>query len=79
MHHDFAAIYQGYLTAPIEAHDDTMKSMVDALTRMLVKMHNENLAIEATSKGGSMLHSLFYFKKYLRNDAFMWGDVKHRK
>jgi hypothetical protein len=47
MHQDFAAIYKDYLTAPIETHGDTMESMVDALTRMLVKLHNEKMAIKA--------------------------------
>ena len=45
MHQDFAAIYQDFLTAPIETHDDTMESMVDALTRLLVKIHNEKMAL----------------------------------
>ena len=50
MHQDFAAIYQDFLTAPIETHDDTMESMVDALTRLLVKIHNEKMAIKATKE-----------------------------
>ena len=50
MHQDFAAIYQDYLTAPIETHNDTMESMVDALTRMLVKVYNEKMAIIVTKE-----------------------------
>ena len=50
MHQDFATIYQDYLTAPIETHSNTMESMVDALTRMLVKVHNEKMAIIVTKE-----------------------------
>ena len=50
MHQDFATIYQDYLTAPIETHSDTMESMVDALTRMLVKVYNEKMAIIVTKE-----------------------------
>ena len=43
-HKEFAKIYRHVLTAPLEEYDDTTDSKVEALKRMLLRVHEKNRA-----------------------------------
>eukprot|EP00558_Chaetoceros_sp_UNC1202_P007018 CAMPEP_0197241344 /NCGR_PEP_ID=MMETSP1429-20130617/7405_1 /TAXON_ID=49237 /ORGANISM="Chaetoceros sp., Strain UNC1202" /LENGTH=186 /DNA_ID=CAMNT_0042701165 /DNA_START=86 /DNA_END=643 /DNA_ORIENTATION=+ len=44
IHKEFSEIYQDHLTGPFEVYNNTMKSRVEALTRMLAKVHDAKKA-----------------------------------
>ena len=48
VHKEYGTIYREYFTASYEVYDDTIESKVDALTRMIVKIHNEKKKKEQT-------------------------------
>lgn len=45
MHKEYANIYKHWLTAPWEEYDDTIDGKVDALTKMLIRVHKEKMNV----------------------------------